>query len=255
MRTSLVRLGSILLLLRPFVLTQANAFSPEDHRVERPSFYQVNSELPGKGKHFCVPTAISNHLIALAQKFPGLMSQENPTPKDQVELIKILSSCDYMNTIDGEGTTLSGLVKGLEKYVLERGYDISIRYKGLEENAEDVKQYFAGEEINPEWIKEELKYESNLVLAVNFYKNINGYLKFIEAHDVTVTGFNDNDGFKLHIHDPAEKSETKPETRTCDPVWHSKSDIELGGMKLYPGSDVAFVRYVVAFKIEKPENN
>lgn len=254
MRTSLVRLGSILLLLRPFVQIQA-----EDWKVQRPDLCQTDEshgKLPGGGKYHCVPTSISNHLVALSQKFPGLMSQENPTPKDQAELIWKLSSPDYMNTI--EGTTLSDLVKGLKKYVEEKGYSILIECKGEKED-EDIGECFTGEEISAEWIKEELKYKSNLILSANFYKNENGNLQHVGAHAVTVVGFNDDDGFKLHIHDPAERSGIEPKTETCDLVWHSQSDskskIELRGINLQKGSDVAYLGFMVAFNIEPPENN
>ena len=256
MRVSLVKFGSLLLLCaRPFA--PVRAFTLEDFRVQRPDFCQVDDrygELPGGGHYHCVPTAVSNHLVSMGEQFPNLVPKAESTQKSQVEIIRKLSSPGYMNTGGrGKGTYLEDLIRGLKKYVKERGYDISIKYKGEED--EDSKDYFQGENITPEWIKEELKGKSNLILSVKFYtKRENGDLSFIGGHAVSVVGFNDDNGFKLHIHDPAERSGLEPQTETCDLIPHSGNNMELHGIKLQPTSDIALLRYALAFKIEHPKD-
>lgn len=256
MRVPLVKLGSFLLLCaRPFV--PVGALHAEDYKVERPDFCQVDErfgKLPGQGKYHCAPTSVANHLYELRKEFPNLISSKDPTLKDLIEIITILSSSDYMNTIDGEGTYTSGLIKGLEKYVKEKGYDISIKYKGSDKD----ELYFAGSQITTNWIKEELKNGSNLVLSVDFYnKDEDGNCESIGAHSVTVVGFNDDSGFKLYIHDPAKRSGIEPTTEVCDLVTCPNGALEIQGLKPKNGSNIAFIGSVIAFKIEeiKKEKN
>ena len=250
MRVPLVKLGSLLLLCaRPFA--PVSAFGLEDFRVQRPDFCQVDDrygELPGGGYYHCTPTSVANHLYELAKEFPNLISSKEQSLKDLVEIIRILSSKDYMNCVDG--TYTENMMKGLEKYVKERGYNISIKYAG----PRDIEGYSCDKKVTTEWIKKELKDGSNLILNADYYKNgENDSSEFIGSHCVTIVGFNDDKGFKLYIHDPAKRSGIEPQTETCDLVFSPDSRLEIKGIKLKSRSDIAFIGEIVAFKIEHPK--
>ncbi len=186
-----IALSSILSLYSP-------TLSQDDKRPQMPDFFQTHEKLPGKGSKYCAPTVVSNILVYLdTNGFPNMLKAELPTDEDQLELIKLLGSKEYMATAL-HGTNPPMVMAGLEKYVKEKKYNISIKYKGFEGG-----KYLTNKEPpSPKWLKEEIDKGSHAVLRFGYYSpnKEKGPLVRVSGHYVTVVKCkNDNE---VYIHDP-----------------------------------------------------
>lgn len=146
---------------------------------------------------FCAPTAASN----IMKRF------HRSKNVDQVEIIKTLSSPEYMNTVQGQGTKSKNFLKGIRKYMEENfmGYDY-LRYQAPYRLANYNK---AGNIPDPKWIAEGVGLNKGAwisFLLVKHNKENNDY-EVLSGHMVTVVGYLiDRKNTILIINDGADKS-------------------------------------------------
>ncbi|MHC4692998.1 MAG: hypothetical protein ACYS67_09660, partial [Planctomycetota bacterium] len=90
------------------------------------------ANFPGSGRQFCSLVAFSNSLMWFdSNGFPNLVRNSGDLFTDQVKLAKLLASESYMNTSLEYGTGTTKLIRGVRKYIKERGYEISrLEYQG-----------------------------------------------------------------------------------------------------------------------------
>ena len=233
-----------------------------------PDFCQCDRSygtLPREGKPYCGPTALSNVLVYLDRNgFSNLLTEENPSSQDQFNLIKLLGSKKYADTSLTEGTEPANLMRGLEKYVKEMGYDISIKWKGWT----DGEIYTVGRVPDPIWLKDELAQFSYAILQVGWYKYDpkQNFYKRIGGHYVSIVDFvNDKKGLpRFIIHDPSIRSGIKEKDEYCKLIplakgmlseWHKYKARSgegysiIDGIKVKEEADVGVVDGAFVFKL------
>lgn len=110
-----------------FALQATPAVAQEASKAEAtPDFCQTDTQ--GKfnngGRMYCGPVAASNSIVWLArQGYPQLLDSSESKKQSQIELIRTLASSGYMGTDGTKGTGPRSLMKGLHKYVTQRGYE------------------------------------------------------------------------------------------------------------------------------------
>ena len=145
-------LPASVLALSSILSMYSSSSSQHNGKPKMPDFFQTHKELEylGGGKA-CAPVAVSNILVYLdTNGFPNMLKAEIPNDEDQLELIKLLGSKEYMATAS-HGTNPPFVMKGLEKYVKDKGYKESIKYRGFEGG----KYLTDKESPSPKWLKEE----------------------------------------------------------------------------------------------------
>ena len=145
------------LLANIFLFTSCTNFTKQKSETNLfPDFCQCDKRygsLPKEGKPYCGPTALSNVLVYLdRQGFLNLLLQEDPTAQNQFNLIKLLGSKKYLNTSPKAGTEPIDLMRVLEKYVKEKGYETSIKWKGWTKGG----SYTTGAIPDSIWLRDEL---------------------------------------------------------------------------------------------------
>jgi carboxyl-terminal processing protease len=182
-----------------------------------PDLTQTDAEanFPASGKEFCLHSAVTNSLMWLdSNGFPNLVDNTGDSFAGQVKLAKLLSSKTYMDTDPEEGTGTSGLIRGLKKYIADRGYEIeSLQYQGWRPLDEDVVNVSAGLIPNLDWMKRGIIGSGCVWLNIGWYKydaSSNKYER-IAGHWVTFVGYgkdqNDNlDPNILILHDPSPRA-------------------------------------------------
>ena len=173
--------------------------------------------LPYGGAPYCGPVAVSNALIWLSKEgYPKLFQGGGDgklTARSQGRMVARLAL--YMNTTRSMGTTVNGFLKGVERYVQSRGYEIdSLTYSGWESCH---PEYFTGQKnVSPETIIEALNTKSAVWLKVGWYRYVPGkseYRRFA-GHWVTVVSCKRlPDGvYEVSIKDSAARSGIEPRT-------------------------------------------
>ncbi|MCC7083393.1 MAG: hypothetical protein IT427_00120 [Pirellulales bacterium] len=185
------------------------------------------------GRVFCGPVAVSNSLVWLSQNgFPKLLPPaerdisaghgDDPTggvplrdsqKAAQIELIRTLGSPDFMGTEGRGGTTAVRLMRGLQKYVNDRGYSIDhLEYRGWSKASKSFKP--SDEKPSLEWMKQYISSSGGAVwLNIGWYK-FNPTTKGFQrtgGHWITLVGYGANDDGEpdhsvLIIHDPSRRS-------------------------------------------------
>ena len=155
---------------------------------------------------YCGPVAVSNALVYLARNgFPMIISPMGKLSllTAQYKLVELLVK--YINTTKSDGTYPLDLINGLEKYIRERGYRISISFKGFSENPEEDERYYDASKIpSLQWIMKGAIGDSNVILNIGYYKyKKSRELKYERngGHYATVAGFKSTKD-ELIIHDP-----------------------------------------------------
>lgn len=166
---------------------------------------------PAEGKMYCAPVAVSNSLMAL---FGEDLEWEGVT---QYDLVRQLASVGYMNTHPKHGTHLNQLMRGVKRYVEERGVkDFKVRFQGCR----IYERQFGPGPRRPGlgWIKAHLASGGAAWLLLGWYEYdpLTKEYKRIGAHWVTAVGFGvDEDGVAdgevLTVHDPAGPAGSKPQ--------------------------------------------
>jgi C-terminal processing protease CtpA/Prc len=194
----------------------------------QPSFYteKINSipdltqtspeaNFPLGGKTFCLHSAVTNSLMWLdSHGFPNLVDNTGHPVTDQANLAKLLASKIYMDTDPNEGTGIAGLIKGLKKYIADRGYEIeSLQYQGWRPLGKKAADVSVGSFVNLDRLKQGIIGSGCVWLNVGWYKydvSKNEYER-LGGHWLTLVGYgkdqNDNpDPNILIVHDPAPRA-------------------------------------------------
>ncbi len=167
------------------------------------------------GKEFCMHCAVTNSLMWLdSHGFPNLADNTGNPLADQVKLAKLLASKTYMDTDPEEGTGTTNLIRGLKKFIADRGYQIeSLQYQGWRRIAEDVAGLTTSQVPSLERIKQGVLGNGVVWLNVGWYKYDASKDEYerISGHWVTLVGYgkdqNDNpDPNIIILHDPSPRA-------------------------------------------------
>ena len=195
-------------ILGPSVLALASILplssGQTNKKPQMPDFFQTHEELKSFGGKACAPVAVSNILVYLdTNGFPNMLKAELPNEEDQLELIKLLGSKEYMATAS-YGTNPPTVMKGLEKYVKENGYKIKIQYRGFEGGDYLIDK----EPPSPKWLKSESDKGSHAVMRFGYYlpddKNKELLIRRAGHYVTVVECKTDNE---IYIHDPSPSDE------------------------------------------------
>ena len=151
-----------------------------------------DARLPGKGKHYCVPVAVSNSFMWLAKNgYPRLAPKGRNALEVQAKIAGLLGSKKYMGSNPEEGTSMRGLLVGVQRYIRDRGYE----YERLEYQGDSVqdREFWTGVSV-PEldWIKAGLLGPSAVWLQVRSCKyrsHTNTYYYTSQSHVMTLVGY------------------------------------------------------------------
>jgi len=171
------------------------------------------ANFPGGGTQYCSLVAVSNSLMWFdSNGFPDLVQNSGELLTDQIKLVKLLASKSYMNTSLEYGTGTTKLVRGVRKYIQERGYEIAqLEYQGWRKHPEEIRTRFPVPQLN--WIKQGILGNGSIWLNVGWYKynpSKDEYTR-IAGHWVTLVGYGkDGNGQAnpeiLILHDPSPRT-------------------------------------------------
>ena len=159
-----------------------------------------NSVAPRIQSSSCGPTSIANIIRYLAgHNLRQLMPPQGKSDETIANLRLIETLTRIMHTTQ-TGTVASDLISGLEKYVRDRGYKISIEWAGKSYSG----KYKYESLVDPEWIMNGTigPYNSILWLGNYEYNTKRETYKRKTGHAVTVAGFSSVYD-ELLIHDPS----------------------------------------------------
>lgn len=151
----------------------------------------------GNGEQFCGPVAVSNSLVWF---------EKNKEQDYQINLVKKLSSADYMNTNVESGTNVTQLTQGVHKYATERWGDYKkLEYSGWSKAPKQFRSALAQPTLA--WMTQALHRKGTVWINIGWY-NADG-INYVRAggHWVTLVGYEQG---KLVIHDPAPKAGKAP---------------------------------------------
>ena len=171
------------------------------------------AELPGGGTQYCGPVAVGNSLMWLDfNGFPSLVENSGSKFHDQIKLVKLLGSKGYMDTSLKNGTGTTKLMRGLRKYVQDRGYGIEqLEYQGWRKHPKEMKTKSSIPQLS--WIKHGILGNGAVWLNVGWYKHNPSKDEYtrIGGHWVTLVGFGKDERGKsnrnlLILHDPSSRA-------------------------------------------------
>jgi hypothetical protein len=227
-------------------------------------------DVPGSGNSYCGPVAVSNSLIWLAQGDYPALAPDAPTQREQqLELVRRLSSPRYMATSPTMGTGAFGLMKGVERWVTDAGYEIArLEYQGWRGHPLKFATYVKVPRL--EWLASALADHGAAWLHVGWYRPPTRWEPAYQRHGghwltlVKVEG----DG-TLALHDPAPYAGTKPSTervstRAIESGWildgqsRLRADGHLileGGMHVKRDGELAILDGAVTLVLARPSRN
>lgn len=179
---------------------------------EIPDLCQADDKanFPGGGNQYCCLAAISNSLMWLDRHgFPDLVADQNDVFTSQVALVNILAGPGYMNTDSEDGTGTSNIIRGLKKYIEQRGYSIRrLDYQGWRKTPAEITVSEAIPLLR--WIQEGIIGKSSVWLNIGWYSYDpvkRDYARF-DGHWVTLVGYGQDKDKKpdpqiLILHDPS----------------------------------------------------
>lgn len=220
---------------------------------------QRHGKLPFQGSVLCAPVAVSNALVWLDENgFPNIIKGSRNKPRHQAALIRELSSERYMFTFEQSGTAPLQMIRGLRRFLADRGYGVAIESMGWRSQTHSL-----GEIPDLEWMLKSVQGHSNLILNIGFYKLIDDQRVYrrTAGHYVTVVGFGrDGSAVRLYVHDPGkrgglEKRTVAGELRELRAGTRLKGGLtraadgffELQGVELKSGNDLAIIDQAIAF--------
>ncbi len=235
-----------------------------------PDLTQTDPELgvPGGGKAWCGPTAVSNALMWLDEKGRESLAPAGPDEHArELELVRTLGSGHYMGTTPTGGTGTKNLIMGLHAYLRDVGWsEKRLQYQGW--RSHPVR--FSTNEKLPklDFIQKALADGGVAVIHVGWYtpaKYGGNYYRRHGGHWLTVVGTEiDAEGRPapgmLVLHDPAPYAGTTPArhfatTRALEGGWLIAEDgpfpakghlVLEGGMRIKKDGDIAVLDGVVA---------
>jgi hypothetical protein len=161
--------------------------------------------LPYGGRSFCAPTALANALIAMDQQgYDNLVAGDPRSKEGQRALLEQLGTRPYLET-NQRGIGPISAMKGIQRFVRDRGYQATIEWRGWRRAGEFV----TGKLIDADWLREGVVGPSNVLLNVGWYrydKDKDLYSR-IGGHYMTLAGYRqDGDRLLYLIQDPASRS-------------------------------------------------
>ena len=167
-----------------------------------PDMPQSQRSLPGNGSQYCAPVAASNGLMFLGRSgYPDL------APSSQADLAAKLGTREYMDTSVRNGTSAGDVVAGLERYVVDCGYEVeSITYQGWRPVPDEVDRLDGHADV--ERLASSLDGRTLVLLNVGWYRRNRAGSTFerVGGHWVTMVGAEPSNPPKLFIHDPSSRS-------------------------------------------------
>lgn len=155
----------------------------------------ASAHFPGGGVQFCGPVAVSNSLVWLE----GIDDEAY-----QIDLVHKLSSSDYMGTNEDTGTSATGILKGVDRYITEVfGSYEKLEYSGWRK----APVYYRLENERPTvaFMQTFLNKKGAAWLNVGWYEfnPFKNEYKRVGGHWVTLVG---HENGQLVIHDPAPRA-------------------------------------------------
>lgn len=198
------------------------------------------AELPNGGKMYCGPVSASNSLMWLGENgYPNLIPLEEGPDNYQFNMARLLGNNDFMQTDPQGGTAPGSVLRGLERYIVNRGYDCTyIKYQGWRRHPSKYSTNITTPSL--EWIKNGFSIPGTAVLLnVGWYsynpKNETYTRK--GGHWVTMVGFGVDKNHSpadnvVIIHDPATRAtgEQSREYIKLEPVFKGKINGSLIGL-------------------------
>jgi hypothetical protein len=161
--------------------------------------------LPGGGSYWCCPTAFANVLIAMDRSGYGdLVSGAWESEETQRLLLDGLGTDRYMRT-HAQGTDPIWAMRGIVRFVEDRGYDARVAWQGWRRAGE----FALGEHVEPEWLREGMRGDSNVVANLGWYTYDAAEDRYtrLGGHYVTLVGYRQSAaGLTVCVHDPAPRS-------------------------------------------------
>jgi dienelactone hydrolase len=181
-----------------------------------PDFLQSDPQasLPKGGAIHCGPVAASNAFVWLAgQGFERLLPAGPDPRKAQIELIRRLTSSDFMATDRHGRTLLPELLHGLHRHVATCGHvQRRLEFQGLAEVPPEWEKARVARQPQLDWLKAALDQPKAVVLAhLGWYRRPTAGDGFVRetGHHVTVVGLRQD---QLLVHDPARYAGLQPQT-------------------------------------------
>ncbi|MEX0641144.1 MAG: hypothetical protein WD468_00505 [Pirellulales bacterium] len=202
----LVGIVGVIFVTLPAVAEQA------DKNEKTPDFCQTDQEgqFDNGGRKFCGPVATSNSIMWFAQNgYPQLIDGKLEEKETQIELIRTLASPEYMATNTTIGTSSRQLMKGIARYVNERGLQFAeLEYRGWS----PVGKQFNPTERRPtlQWVAQAVENpRGGACVNIGWYtydKATDTYTRR-SGHWMTATGLDlDQDKATMALHDPSSRS-------------------------------------------------
>lgn len=229
--TILLSLAPVLACADP--IATAHEGGTESRLAELPDFYQEDPRggFVGDGSNYCCPVAVSNSLLYFARHgYPNLLASPNEPDADaEIDLIRTLYSPGYFGTDPGNGTAPTALLRGLRKYVQEKGYACQrLEYEGWRKVSGPEHGCVIADLPQIEWLKAGIRNPDGAVwLNIGWYAPTSqpDEWKRIGGHWVTVGAAGKvNQPNLLFIHNPAINRSRFPKP---DPGDYSPYAVEL----------------------------
>jgi len=153
----------------------------------------IHDPVRGHGYNYCAPAVVANSIAWLTGN-----------NSDVEQLARELASPRYMNTDTYRGTTLYGLLHGIDRIARELfgGYR-HLEYQGRDTN---YGHFSSGRRV-PDWqtVLNAVTDNSAVWLSVGWYRydRRNNLYHYVGAHWVTLVGY---DGNTLVLHDPSPRA-------------------------------------------------
>jgi hypothetical protein len=240
---------------------------------DMPDLLQSNARLPGNGSTYCGPVSASNSLVWLSRNgYKALMPGVGDD--SQLRVAGVLGSEAYMNASLKNGTDVRRFIKGIRKYIEDKGMAARVLHQGwrchteASSHAEDVPTL--------EFIKSGVLGKNVAFLNIGWYtynEQSDAYRRF-SGHWLSVAGYGkDENGLEnrstIIACDPAPRAGYARDFEYIElaPIRSgrligkyrglprsARGFFKLeGGMHLNPLADVAILDSVVAVMLDRPE--
>ncbi len=218
----IVLLFYVLNLSIPCSLSQPAAYLDKVNATPDLTQTDPRGKFAENGTNYCAPVAVSNSFVWLAEHgYPKLLpdcvdisqtNKQNNFLGRQIDLAKILSSPDFMNTKADEGTYVDSVLLGIKKYILKQGYSIKqLSYQGFRSNLSEFDIGIRSPRLA--LLKQGIVGKSGVWLNIGWYqhKSESGTYVRVGGHWVTLVGYAlEKEGkpakTRLIVHNPSPRA-------------------------------------------------
>jgi hypothetical protein len=219
--------------------------------AETPHFWQLDprGEFLNGGRDYCGPVAVSDSLVYLGRHgFPELLPASRGE-QAQIDMINLLASPHYLGTDPNMGTGIGSVLRGIEKYVVSRGYQCStMEYEGWSRMDQHEEEFVMADKPDLNWMRKGVLDPHGVVwLAVGWYNQTgNGQWKRTGGHWVPLVGFDAKNPNALLIHNPGTRGNGSQPDDPAQDVIHLRP-VGAGTLVTGEGPDLdASGRYQIA---------